>query len=567
MSRHTRPSPPPHRAHRLSNPAAAVATAALLLGHPLPATAQPHRTLTIGVASFPSSLHPAIDPEVVKSYALGFTDRPVTTYDPDHRLVCLLCTELPTLENGGAKLEGAGMAVTFHFKPGLTWADGAPLGAADLAFTAAVGRDPNSGFAETKFWTRISRVDVTDPQTAVLHFTEPYYQYNALGELLPAHLEQPVYQAAHDPADYIDHSRYNRDPINPGLYNGPYRIAQVDTGSDLVLDRNPHWAGPQPAFDRIVIKTIGNTAALQANLLSGDVDMAPGEGVALTLDQVLALQARYPDRFTYAFKPNLSYTHIDLQLDNPILADLRVRRALLLAVDRQSIVDKLMGGRVPVARSFTSPLEPQYTPDVATYPFDPARARALLAEAGWQPGPDGIARNAAGQRLSLEFTTSSGVRARELQQQVMQSQWRDIGIEVTIHNEPPRTLFGETLKHRSFTGLALFGWSGAVESSPRQILSSGQIPTAANNWGGTNYTGFHNPQMDADIDAMERALDFTARKPLWADMQRIYADQLPVLPLYFGADAYVLPLWLTGVTPTGTNAPSSLWVESWRADG
>ena len=96
----------------------------------------------------------------------------------------------------------------------------------------------------------------------------------------------------------------------------------------------------------------------------------------------------------------------------------------------------------------------------------------------------------------------------------MQSQWRDIGVEVTIHNEPPRTLFGETLKHRAFTGLAMFGWSGAVESSPRQILSSGQVPTAANNWGGTNYTDFRNARLDADIDALERELDFAKRRPL-----------------------------------------------------
>ena len=88
----------------------------------------------------------------------------------------------------------------------------------------------------------------------------------------------------------------------------------------MVLQRNPYWHGTKPSFDRIVIKTIGNTAALQTNLLSGDVDMVPGEGVGLTLDQVLALQKQYPDRFAYAYKPNLSYTHIDLQLDNPILA-------------------------------------------------------------------------------------------------------------------------------------------------------------------------------------------------------------------------------------------------------
>ncbi len=364
----------------------------------------------------------------------------------------------------------------------------------------------------------------------------------------------------------MQRSLYNRDPLNPGLYNGPYRIAAIEAGSQLVLERNDHWTGARPVFDRIVIRAIGNTAALQANLLSGDVDLVPGDGVGLTLDQVLALQAQYPQRFAYAYKPNLAYSHLDLQLDNPILADLRVRRALLMGIDRQAIVDKLMGGRVPVANSFVNPLEPQYTPDVPTYPYDPARARALLAEAGWTPGPDGVCRNAAGERLSLQFSTPTGVRARELQQQVMQSQWRAIGVETVIKNEPARTLFGETLKHRQFTGLAMFAWSSSVESSPRQVLSSGQIPSAGNGWGGGDYTDFHSARMDADIDALERELDFGKRKPIWAEIQRIYAEQLPVLPLAFGSEAHVWPLWLHGVVPTGNNQPTSLAVEGWTAD-
>ncbi len=530
------------------------------------ATAGPHRTLTIGVSSFPSTLHPAIDPDSIKFYILGFADRPVTAWDPSGHLQCLLCTELPSLANGGAALDGAGMTVTIHFRPGLTWGDGAPLGAADLAFTARVGRDPKSGFANTKTWERVTAVDVPDPLTAVMHLSEPYYHFDELGELLPAHLEQSVFDAAQEPGAYMQRSLYNRDPLNPGLYNGPYRIAALETGSQLVLERNERWTGTRPLFDRIVIRAIGNTAALQANLLSGDVDLVPGDGVGLTLDQVLALQAQYPQRFTYAYKPNLAYSHIDLQLDNPILADLRVRRALLMGIDRQAIVDKLMGGRVPVANSFVNPLEPQYTPDVPAYPYDPARARALLAEAGWTPGPDGVCRNAAGERLSLQFSTPTGVRARELQQQVMQSQWRAIGVETVIKNEPARTLFGETLKHRQFTGLAMFAWSGSVESSPRQVLSSGQIPSAGNGWGGGDYTDFHDARMDADIDLLERELDFGKRKPIWAEIQRIYAEQLPVLPLAFGSEAHVWPLWLHGVVPTGNNQPTSLAVEGWSAD-
>ncbi len=530
------------------------------------AAAAPHHTLTIGVSSFPSTLNPQIDADVIKFYDLGFADRPVTAWDADRHLQCLLCTELPTIANGGAKLEGDGMAVTVRFKPGLTWADGAPLGAEDLAFTARVGRDPNSGFTNTKTWSRVSRVDVLDPQTAVMHLSEPFYQYDEIAELLPAHLEQPVYEANPKPGDYIQHSLYNRDPTNPGLYNGPYRITADDVGSQLVLDRNEHWTGARPYFDRIIIKTIGNTAALQANLLSGDVDMVPGEGIGLTLDQVITMQRQYPARFTYAYKPNLNYTHLDVQLDDPALADVRVRRALLMAIDRQGIVDKLMGGRVPVANSFISPIDPDYAADVPTYPYDPARAAALLTEAGWVPGPDGIRRNPGGQRLNVEFTTTVGVRFRELQQQVIQSEWRSIGVESEIKNEPPRTLFGETLKHRSFPGVVMFSWSSPIESTPRQILSSGQVPTAANDWGGTNYTDFRNPQMDADIDRMERELDPAKRLPIWADMQRIYADQLPALPLNFGAEAHVWPTWLHGVQPTGHAQPSTLWSEHWLAD-
>ena len=547
----------------------------LLLGGLLlasPARAAPHDDLVIGVASFPSTLHPSFDPDVIKFYILGFVDHPVTAFDADRHLGCMLCDTLPTMQNGGAAMErqpdgSDGMAVTFHFQPGLQWGDGAPLGAADLAFTARVGRDPNSGFANTETWEKVSRVDVPDPLTAVVHFTRPSYEYNRMGEVLPAHLEATLFDHARGPGDYMPQSLYNRSPLNPGLYNGPYLVTGYEVGSQVVLEPNPHWHGAPPQFRRVIVKVIGNTAALQANLLSGDVDMAPGEGIGLTLDQVLALQRQQPDRFAYAYKPNLSYQHIDLQLDNPILADVRVRRALLLGMDRQGIADTLLGGRVPVADTFVSPLQDGYAREgVPTYPYDPAQAVALLAEAGWAPGADGICRNAVGERLSLAFSTSAGTRARELQQQVLQSEWRKIGVETVIRNEPPRTLFGDSLKHRSFPGMAMFAWSFSVESSPRQVLHSGQIPSAANNWGGTNYTGFRDPDMDHAIDALERELDPAARRSIWEDIQRIYAEQLPVLPMVFGAEAHVWPPWLKGVVPTGHNQPSSLHAEDWHAE-
>ena len=534
------------------------------------AAAGPHEQLVIGVSQFPSSLNPFVDPEVVKQYVLDFATRPLTSFDKDWKLVCLLCTELPTLQNGLAKFEdrpdGArGMAVRFTLKPDLAWGDGLPVTSEDVAFTWKVGRDPKAGVANPHGWGKIRAVEVIDARSFVLHLDKPDYEYNQWDAILPAHIEGPAYASAVNPGDYGKLSVYNRAPTTPGLYDGPYLITDYRSGSQIVLEPNPHWPGQQPALKRIVIRAIENTAALQANLLSGDIDMVSGEGIGLTIDQVLGLRRQHPDRFRYVFKPSLAYEHIALQKDNPILADLRVRRALLLALDRKTIDEKLFEGLQPVAATWVNPLEANYArDDVPQYGYDLARARALLAEAGWKPGPDGICRNGAGDRLSLEFQTTAGNRLRELIQQVLQSQWKAACVEVTIHNEPARTLFGETLKQRLYKGMVMFAWSSSVGGSPRQTLSSQQIPTPANGFSGSNTLGFSNPAMDADIDRAEQEFDPTKQKPIWADMQRIYADQLPALPLYFRSEAHVVPVWLQGYEPTGHSGYVPQWAEYWH---
>jgi peptide/nickel transport system substrate-binding protein len=409
-------------------------------------------------------------------------------------------------------------------------------------------------------------VDVVDDRTVVLHLDRVRADYNQWDQILPEHIEGPVVAKATRLGDYVNTTSYNRAPVTPGLYDGPYMITGYDSGSQIVLEPNPHWAGGKPGFRRIVLHHIENTAALQANLLSGDVDMVAGEGIGLTIDQVLALQKQHPDLFHYIFKPSLTYEHIDLKQQNKLLADVRVRRALLMAMDRQTMVARLFQGTQPVAATWVNPLNPDFDAAVPVVKFDLAGAKALLKEAGWSPGADGICRNAAGDRLSIELSTTAGNRLRELQEQVLQSNLRDACVEVTIKNEPARTLFGETLKQRVFTGMVMYAWSSNVTETPYRTLSSDQIPSAANNWGGANFPGFRDAKMDADIAAAEGELDPAKRKLIWADMQRIYADQLPALPLFFRSEAHVTPTWLHGYVPTGQGDPTSDWAENWRAD-
>lgn len=505
----------------------------------------------------------------MRAYALGFAIRPITAFDADWKNTCLLCTELPTLENGLAKREDRpdgkhGMAVTIKLKPGLTWGDGQPVTARDIELTWRLGSNPASGFSNPNPWSRATGVDVVDDQTAVLHLDRVRADFDQWDQIMPEHVEGSVVATAAGPGDYTITTNYNRTPLNPGLYDGPYLITGYDSGAQIVLEPNPHWAGHEPGFRRIVLRHIENTAALQANLLSGDVDMVAGEGIGLTIDQVLALQKQHPNSFHYTFKPSLTNEHIDLKKENPLLADVRVRRALLMAMDRQTMVDKLFHGTQPVAATWVNPLSPNYDPAIPVVKFDLAGAKALLKEAGWTPGADGICRNTAGDRLSLEFSSTAGNRLRELQQQVLQSDLRNACVEVTIKNEPARTLFGQTLKQRVYTGMVMYAWSSNVTETPLRTLGSDQIPIAANNFGGANYPGFSDAKMDADIASAAGELDPAEQKLIWADMQRIYAEQLPVLPLFFRSEAHVTPTWLRGYVPTGQADPSSYWAENWH---
>ena len=313
------------------------------------------------------------------------------------------------------------------------------------------------------------------------------------------------------------------------------------------------------------MRTIENTAALEANLLSGAIDMIAGE-LGLTADQAIAFERRHGERFTIINKPGLIYEHIDLNLDNPILADRRVRQALIQALDREAISDQLFAGRQPVAHAFVSPLDWIYDDSVRRYPFDPAAAVALLEEAGWQDVRKGFRHNADGERLSLELMTTAGNRSRELVEQVIQSQLRQVGVEIRIRNEPARVFFGQTMSQRRFTALGMFAWIASPENPPRTTLHSGQVPTLENNWSGQNFTGFANDEADRLIEAIEVELDRDRRAELWQQLQAIYVEELPVIPLYWRANTYILPLWLKGVRPTGHQDTTTLWVEEWRAE-
>jgi peptide/nickel transport system substrate-binding protein len=545
--------------------AATLLVAALLIAAERPAAAKDD--LTIGFTQYPATLHPSIESMLAKTYVLGMTRRPFTAYDKDWQLICMLCVTLPSIENGLAVPEDLpdgkkGIAVTYTIQPKATWGDGVPVTTKDVLFTYELGKHPQSGVTSGEMYRRILKIDVKDDKTFTMHMDRLTFEYAAINDfnLLPEHLERARFA---EPASYRTRNGYDTDTTNPGLYYGPYKIVEKVIGSHIVLAPNPTWWGKPPYFKRIVVRAIENTAALEANLLSGGVDYVAGE-LGFTLDQALAFEKRYGKNYDIVYKPSLTYEHIDFNLDNPILQDKRVRQALIYAIDREAIGKQLFDGRQLIASSMVNPLDWVFDPATPGYKRDAAKAAALLDEAGWTAKTRGAMRsNAKGEPLMLEFMTTAGNKTREQVQQVLQSQWRQVGVDVRIRNEPARVFFGETMTKRKYGAMGMYAWFSAPESVPRTTLHSSQITTPENNYAGQNYPGFKNAEVDALIDAIELELDREKRKALWSRLQAVYASELPTIPLFFRSDAFIFPKWLKGIEPTGHQDISPLWVENW----
>lgn len=528
--------------------------------------------LNIGVSQYPSTLHPMFDAMVAKSLILGNAQRPMTAHNAKWEPVCLICTELPSFENGMAKRETradgkTGIAATYKIKTGLKWDDGTPLTAADFVFAWQVGRHSQSGVSNGEFFAK-DIVDITSdsPDTLTIHFDKEKCNFALINDFnpLPAHLEKEIFEQ--DPANYKNRTLYNTDPTRKGLYFGPYRISRVQSGASITLEKNPHWAGVTPRIDFITYKTVESSAALTAHLLSGAVDYIAGE-LGLSLDQAIAfekrLKAQRPGQYNVIYKAGLTYEHIDLPLDRAPFDDLRLRQALMHGMNREQINKVVFDGRQPPALTGINPLDTVFTDDVTTYPYDPARADALLDAAGWKKGTDGMRVNAAGKKLSITFSTTAGNKSREVIQQALQSDWKKLGIDIVIKNEPARVLFGNTMRERQFTGGVMYAWLSSPANIPKTTLHSSMIPSADNNYAGQNYTAYNNAEMDKIIDNLDITCAPDENKALWHQLQKKYADELPALPLYYRADAFFVPVWLQGIEPTGHLNPTTLWSENW----
>ncbi len=441
-----------------------------------------------------------------------------------------------------------------------TWSDGKPVTCGDYVFSYSVARNVQVPVVTRDVTNRIANVLCTkgaDGLDITVNWKERYaYANTSLTEYsaLPRHALERYYR---DNPSKLNESPYGNDPKFT-LGDGAYKLVEWRKGSSLTVESvgtHPIFGAPQ--VKRITWRFIPDTNALVANMLSGAIDAIGTIGISF--DQATQLDKQAGGRFKVLFEPGLIWEHIDLNFDNPLLQDVRVRRALAHGINREAISQQLFEGKQPVSHTYLPPRHPGYTDAVQKYPYDPARARALLQEAGFTPGADGILRNAAGQRLSLELNTTAGNRVREQVEQIVQQNLKEIGIEITIQNFPARVYFGEITNQRKFKALAMYAWVMSPISDCDQLYTADGIPNDANGWAGQNYPGYKNADMDKTCKAASHEVDEARRNKFLNDSTVIFSRDLPALPLYVRASVVAVKNGLQNFTALQLSQAYETW--------
>lgn len=450
----------------------------------------------------------------------------------------VLATQVPSRENGGISADG--LTLTYHLRPDVTWSDGQPFTCDDVRFTWEANVNPKSGAVSTAGYRDIDSITCADPHTAVIHFRNLYAAELVLfWSILPRH-------ATGDPAD-MPHWEFNRHPIG----TGPFKMTEWVSADHITLVRNgQYWEKDKPFLDSVVIRFVPSRDVALQLLRSGEVtivwDLVEANLPALAKVQDVKIgQAPGPRSERLAL--NLADPTIDTPDDpaahpHPILGDARVRGALEAAIDKRELVDQLLNGQAVVG---TNELNVGWARcETSASKYDPARARQLLDEAGWQVGPDGIrvARTAQyappGTRLRLKLQGPTGDSLRDQVEQLLVEKWKSIGVEAYIENVPTAVLFGTwesggVARHGKFD-LLLYSTGPYVDphSQIEGYFASWSIPRADNHGSGYNYSRWINASADQAIRLAGSTPDAATRRSAYCNVMDQVNRERPQIYLF-----------------------------------
>jgi peptide/nickel transport system substrate-binding protein len=542
---------------------------------------EPASTLRVGLSDVASGAFVAVYPFPSTRFIGGAVFRGLVAENDQGELVAALAEETPTLANGQARFVTGEtgeeqLVVVFRLRDGLTWSDGQPITAEDARFTYEFLQQ--EGAALRGQTAAIERVETPDPRTAIFVYKaglQPLrYNEPLAGLLYPAHV-----MAGMTP----DEAEASPLAVRP-VASGPYQVAAWCVAGDpeldpvrgdsivvsakemepalqyIILQPNPAYFGPSPIIERLVIEIIPDPERLLERLREGQLDLLP---MPTAQEHSLFAEAATAG-LVLAQSYDQGWMRLDFNALEGPTSEAAVRQAIAHAIDREAIVSSVFGPYGRRTDSWVSPGSWAYLPATADYAYDPDRARALLAEAGYLPDEEGYAAR-DGVRLAMELFFIDG---REIDKQtagLIRDNLTAVGIE--IHERPVYrgAIFGAggILEKRMFE-LVLYGWRGEREPNGFRLWHSSQIPSLDNRLRGDNYAGWQNEENDALLDLLAGPATRQEQIAWLHRQQELYAEDLPSLPLFEFPKFALHSPDLAGLSLPPGLTPATWNVEAWR---
>jgi peptide/nickel transport system substrate-binding protein len=470
-------------------------------------------TLRIAIDTAPNTMNPILATAAPESFVQGLIFDGLVNTLPDGTIEPDLAATVPTFQNGGISRDGR--TITYHLRHDVRWQDGVPFTSADVAFTQAAIMNPANNVNIRQPYDHVVRLDAPDPFTVVVHLHAPYAPFivgwNVLA-ILPAHLLAGKHDLNNDP--------FNGNPVGTGAF----RLTRWDRGNALELAANPAYFDGPPKLRRITISIIPDQNAAAVALRTHQIDWfyEPDPTVA-------GLLRSDPDIVINRFDVN-QQQGIYLNVTRPILADVRVRQALSLAIDRVGLATKL-------GFSFLRPA----TADIPSFmwtgdpalraPYDPVRARSLLDAAGWHAGADGVrARN--GKRLSLTYLYSSGRPVEAGYAVQIEALLRAVGVELELKSMPPNMLYA--IDGPGFRGefdLAFSPYYSANDPDDTVLFACANVAPRGNNW-----SRWCNADFEKWTSVALTHYDRATRRAAYDQIERLILRDVPEIVTAWGVD-------------------------------
>ena len=450
-----------------------------------------------------STLIPPLASDASSHDVAGYIYNGLIKYDGDLNLVGDLAESW--------EISPDGLTITFKLRKGVKWQDGAPFTAQDVMFTYQLMVDPKTPTAYGEDYKQVKKAEVLDDYSFRVTYPQPFAP--ALGSwtlaILPKHLLE---------GQDITKSPLARHPIG----TGPFKFREWRTGDKIILSYNPDYFEGRPYLNGYIYLVKPDQATMFLELKAGNIDRM---GLTPLQDKRQTEYAKFQETFNKYKYVSFAYTYLGYNLEDQRFADRRVRQALTYAINKKEIVDGVLLG---LGQEATGPYKPGTwfsNPNVSRFDYNPEKAKALLAEAGWHPNSQGILEK-DGKPFEFTILTNQGNDLRVRTGEIIQRRLRDVGILVKIRTVEWAAFLKEFIDKGRFEAV-LLGWT------------TGQDPDAFDVWhssktkpGELNFIHYNNPEVDRLLEEGRHTFDREKRRQAYFRFQEILAEDQPYTFLF-----------------------------------